>query len=141
MSESTFSSQGYLESKGLRVTHSCEAAWPSGVAVHWPERECFMCGETVIKHTPELAEEYEAWCNTTDASFVDKVSDWQLISGVGDWESFEMFQLHPNDPLRKEVNSMSEYKSACKARHLDPDTHKPTADNPKFAIKDNNSWE
>ena len=61
-------------------------------------------------------------------------------TGTGDWESFEMFQLHPNDPLRKEVNSMSDYKQACQSRHLDPDTHRPTASNPKFGFNDNGSW-
>lgn len=126
--------QEALEDAGLRATHQCDACWPSKVAVHWPETECFMCGETLIHGTPEGAEDYVAWCEAVDQRFVDKVNGWRMKSGTGDWETHEIFQLRGDDPLRNAARSLSDYNSILKQRGYDPDTHRPDLSDPRWNL-------
>lgn len=124
-----------LEAAGLCATHQCDRCWPSKVTVHWPETECFMCGETLIQSKPAQAAEYEEWLEAVDEKFVDKINGWGLRGGTGDWENHEIFQLRGDDPLRYEARSLNDYNNILRKRGYDPDTHRPDLSDPRWFPK------
>jgi len=128
---------------GLEYRGECPHCGDLVCRVEWPVNKTSCCDKP-YGLTPELdvQEVFKDWAEEAQVGYERAVEAYErsIQAGVGDWGTFEMFQLHPNDPLRKEVNSMAEYRAACKARYIDPDTHKPTKDNPKHGSKENFSW-
>lgn len=110
----------------------------------YPDWKTTCCDTYVAAPPPsqEVIEAYDRWEAQVESDYRAHLErrDTLQKAGIGDWGNFEMFQLHPNDPLR-DVNSMAEYRAACKARAIDPDTHKPTKENRKFySHLDRNPW-
>jgi len=132
-----------LATLGLEYRGTCPHCNNAVCRAEWPTNKTSCCDKSAnLSPTEVVQEAYTEWAEETECGYQRALTAFErsVTAGAGDWGNFEMFQLAPNDPLRNEVNSMSEYRAACKARYIDPDTHKPTKDNPKHGCKDNASW-
>lgn len=132
-----------LRTLGLEFRGRCPECDDPVCRSSYPEWKASCCGKTVsLNPTEDVSAAYDAWAADVQVGYERALSAFErsVTAGAGDWGSFEMFQLAPNDPLRNEVNSMAEYRAACKARFIDPDTHKPTDDNPKHGRKESHDW-